>query len=349
MITVIMLGIFSSAANVSAAPGGNGNGDNKENKGKSSEAKDNKGKSSENKDKNVNSSDDNKGKGKSSENKDKNVNSSDDNKGKGKSSEAKENKGKSRNSNQGHSNKVTICHIPPGNPENRHTISVGFSALPAHFRHGDTEGPCDDGNGGGGSNNSATLTVIKVVDGGTAVPSDFTLTITGVTATGGNSVTGTASPGITKTTTLGPYGVTEPPATGYSTTYSTDCNGTLADGDAKTCTVTNTFTGENSDSATLTVIKVVDGGTAVPSDFEMTITGVIVTGGNSFDGAESPGTTRVTTLGDYTVTESVINGYTPSYSTDCNGTLADGESKTCTVTNTFTGDVEISLTLRSFH
>lgn len=39
--------------------------------------------------------------------------------------------------------KVTICHIPPGNPGNRHTISVGASAVAAHLRHGDHEGPCE--------------------------------------------------------------------------------------------------------------------------------------------------------------------------------------------------------------
>jgi hypothetical protein len=39
--------------------------------------------------------------------------------------------------------KVTICHIPPGNPENAHTISVGASAVAAHLAHGDTLGPCE--------------------------------------------------------------------------------------------------------------------------------------------------------------------------------------------------------------
>lgn len=39
-------------------------------------------------------------------------------------------------------NKVVICHIPPGNPENAHTIVVSENALPAHLAHGDTEGPC---------------------------------------------------------------------------------------------------------------------------------------------------------------------------------------------------------------
>jgi hypothetical protein len=38
--------------------------------------------------------------------------------------------------------KVPICHIPPGNPGNRHTIYVGESAVPAHIAHGDYRGPC---------------------------------------------------------------------------------------------------------------------------------------------------------------------------------------------------------------
>jgi hypothetical protein len=29
--------------------------------------------------------------------------------------------------------KVTICHIPPGNPENAHTITIGASAVQAHM------------------------------------------------------------------------------------------------------------------------------------------------------------------------------------------------------------------------
>ena len=37
---------------------------------------------------------------------------------------------------------VTICHIPPGNPAARHTITIGASAWPAHQAHGDTMGPC---------------------------------------------------------------------------------------------------------------------------------------------------------------------------------------------------------------
>jgi len=46
--------------------------------------------------------------------------------------------------------KETICHFPPGNPSNAHTITIGISALPAHIAHGDTIGPCDGVIGGTG-------------------------------------------------------------------------------------------------------------------------------------------------------------------------------------------------------
>ena len=38
--------------------------------------------------------------------------------------------------------KVTICHIPPGNPANAHEITVDDDAVPAHLAHGDNRGPC---------------------------------------------------------------------------------------------------------------------------------------------------------------------------------------------------------------
>ena len=39
--------------------------------------------------------------------------------------------------------KVTICHIPPGNPDNAHEITVSISAVPAHLAHGDDLGTCE--------------------------------------------------------------------------------------------------------------------------------------------------------------------------------------------------------------
>jgi hypothetical protein len=44
----------------------------------------------------------------------------------------------------------TLCHLPPGNPANAHTITVGAPAVRAHLAHGDTIGACGGGGGGGG-------------------------------------------------------------------------------------------------------------------------------------------------------------------------------------------------------
>ena len=39
--------------------------------------------------------------------------------------------------------KTTVCHIPPGNPANAHTICVGNPAVPHHLKnHGDFVGAC---------------------------------------------------------------------------------------------------------------------------------------------------------------------------------------------------------------
>ena len=41
--------------------------------------------------------------------------------------------------------KVLICHIPPGNPENAHTICVGEPAVEPHLTlHGDSIGACPE-------------------------------------------------------------------------------------------------------------------------------------------------------------------------------------------------------------
>jgi hypothetical protein len=41
--------------------------------------------------------------------------------------------------------KVDICHVPPGNPANAHTITVSENAVPAHLAHGDYLGACGGG------------------------------------------------------------------------------------------------------------------------------------------------------------------------------------------------------------
>jgi hypothetical protein len=39
--------------------------------------------------------------------------------------------------------KVDVCHVPPGNPDNAHTITISENALDAHLDHGDLAGACD--------------------------------------------------------------------------------------------------------------------------------------------------------------------------------------------------------------
>jgi len=40
--------------------------------------------------------------------------------------------------------KIQICHIPPGNPANWHTITISEKALKAHLKHGDLPGACGE-------------------------------------------------------------------------------------------------------------------------------------------------------------------------------------------------------------
>ena len=161
----------------------------------------------------------------------------------------------------------------------------------------------------------------------------------------GTSTNTTVFPNITNFQT---YGVAESAPAGWTLTgivcSVTDPNGgsrtvtspsvsiNLKEGENVTCTYTN-----QRQAAHLIVIKHVvnnNGGTSVASNFTMTINGVTADGGNSFPGAESPGTDKtLSTVGSYSVTESGPSGYADTYSADCTGTIAFGQTKTCTITN----------------
>ena len=60
--------------------------------------------------------------------------------------------------------KVTLCHVPPGNPSNAHEIVVSESALRGHFRNhpGDQGGPCTTGCQNAGDCNDAKPCTIDV-------------------------------------------------------------------------------------------------------------------------------------------------------------------------------------------
>lgn len=90
--------------------------------------------------------------------------------------------------------KTTLCHVPPGNPANAHTICIGNAAVPAHLQHhqGDFVGTCScppgtgsgSGSGGSGSGGSGSGSG-SGSGGGTG----------GGTGTGGGSGSGTGGGG----------------------------------------------------------------------------------------------------------------------------------------------------------
>ncbi len=176
------------------------------------------------------------------------------------------------------------------------------------------------------------LIVIKHVindNGGTATASNFTMNVNGGSPSPA-SFPGAESPGTTVTLNAGNYSVTETGPDGYTQSLSADCNGSIAIDQTMTCTVTN-----DDIAPKLIVLKHVindNGGTATASNFTMNVNGGSPSPA-SFPGAESPGTTVTLNAGSYSVGESGPSGYTQSPSTDCNGSIVVGQTKTCTITN----------------
>src|SRR5207247_2111531 len=136
--------------------------------------------------------------------------------------------------------------------------------------------------------------------------------------------------GTTVGLNAGSYSVGAGAHTGYADSYSADCTGSIDIGETKTCTVTN-----DDIQPKLIVTKHVvndNGGTATAARFTRSVTGSAATPA-SFPGAESPGTTVALNAGSYSVGETGPSGYAASNSADCSGSIAIGETKTCTITN----------------
>jgi hypothetical protein len=175
-----------------------------------------------------------------------------------------------------------------------------------------------------------TLTVIKHVindNGGTKTAANFLIAVTGVSPSPA-SFNGSES-GTPVTINAGSFSVTETEDTGYTASYS-GCSDTIANGESKTCTITN-----DDKAATLIVIKHVtndNGGTKTAANFPITVTGGSPSPAN-FNGAESPGTSVSISPGSFSVAESPDSGYAVAYSADCSGTIVLGDTKTCTITN----------------
>jgi uncharacterized repeat protein (TIGR01451 family) len=120
----------------------------------------------------------------------------------------------------------------------------------------------------------ATLTVVKQVtndNGGSAVPADFTLRVSGNSPSPA-SFAGQGAPGTAVTLGAGAYSVSEDATAGYTATYSPECTGTIAPGESRTCTVTNDDNAP-APTANLTIQKTVSNATpALGNDFFYTLT-----------------------------------------------------------------------------
>jgi Prealbumin-like fold domain len=166
-------------------------------------------------------------------------------------------------------------------------------------------------------------------NGGTKTAGDFTMKVTAGHPSQ-SSFAGSES-GTTVTVDAGSYSVDEDSVSGYTKMIGAGCAGTIANGETKTCTITN-----DDQPGHLIVIKHVvnvNGGKAKASQFSMKINGIVVQGTNPFPGAESPGTNKTVNAGSYTVTETGPAGYILVPSADCSGTIAVGQTKTCTMLN----------------
>ncbi len=113
----------------------------------------------------------------------------------------------------------------------------------------------------------------------------------------------------------------------YTFFKSADCAGTLVDNDSKTCTITF-----NDISPQLEVVTNVVGGTNVPSDFTVDITGTHVS--QPTLPGDSDGKIVTLFAGSYSVDEADSLGYTKTLSPGCSGTINPGDVVTCTITNT---------------
>ncbi len=194
-----------------------------------------------------------------------------------------------------------------------------------------------------------SLTLDKIVDnsaGGSALESQWTLTATGSTTISGLGASGSTDVVSTSTFSAGTYILSE---TGSVDNYSASawsCTGatltgdsiTLDLGDTAVCTITNTYTAP-SFTATLHIIKLVSGGTATSSDFTIGVTGTTNISTSSFSGS-STGVDVTLDAGSYVVTETGnLANYSSATSTGCTGTITAGETKECTITNTYTAPV----------
>ena len=191
-----------------------------------------------------------------------------------------------------------------------------------------------------------SLTLVKEVvndDGGSLTAAEWMLTASGPTGFAG------AGPSVSSGALFeaGTYNLSESGPSGYDAS-DWDCVGgtqddedtvTLALGESATCTITN-----DDQPATLIVEKTVSGGDLDCEGFSFAVNDGVAA---SFD--EDCSNELTVDAGDYTVVEPSVDGYTTTYENDLNEdldcddlSLGNGESATCTITNTRdTGELTI--------
>lgn len=257
---------------------------------------------------------------------------------------------------------VPIPIVGPGSVQTVQVDASGVSRLEIRYR--DSAGVTDIDLGCAETPPPANLIVIKEVindNGGTASPGDFIISVDD-DGTNPADFPGAGAPGTTVQVDPGPYVVTERGPTGYAGTLSTDCVGTIASGETKTCTITNNDLPPGQlPVGKITVVKnTVPNG---PQDFVFTTTGAGLSGFSLDDDAD-PGLSNSIVFPNlapntvYVVTEAQVAGWQQSVT--CNNTDQDttasgrvatidldpGEDITCTFTNTsLTGAISLDKTV----
>lgn len=231
------------------------------------------------------------------------------------------------------------CVVNDGDPVSGNSVTLGLADTAICSITNDDE--------------PGTLIIQKTVvndNGGINTANDFFFRVGDGSATAFNETADDDDNALTGENTVtvnaGTYTVTEDTATGYGTTLGAGCSGTIANGETKTCTITN-----NDGQATLHIVKQVSEGDPDETfDFK-------ITGDNEFSTSTSVTTTEgdgsatiSIDAGTYSLEEVSLGGWTvldEAYCTDQNGSqdgntifsieVAGGDDITCTFYNDATG------------
>src|SRR4029078_5458067 len=181
------------------------------------------------------------------------------------------------------------------------------------------------------------VNIVKNDNGGKFLEKNFTVSINGSANPTPQTFVGNANGTFVTFSQEGSYQVNQSIAPRYNVTYSPDCSGSISAGQIKTCTITAddklmTLFGAPSYITVISSVINDNGGTKGVSDFTVNLNGnngsVLV----PVNSTASPGTVVTIDQGIYNVVGVLDSGYDTSYSTDCSGNIARGESKLCTIT-----------------